>query len=112
MNHSFWHRVPVVRLLLPFASGIGISMFYPSGFALPFLVFLITFGAAAIVYFLFRQFAYRWVYGVLTSICIFSGGIALHQYQNELRSNDHFSHLPAAPYLVIRIDEQPVPKAT
>jgi len=112
MNHSFWHRVPVVRLLLPFVSGIGISMFYPPGLWFPFVVFLVTFLAAIVLYFSIRQFAHRWFFGAIVTLCLFSGGMALHQYQNELRSDTHFSGFPRTAYLIIKVDEQPVPKAT
>jgi competence protein ComEC len=101
MNHSFWHHIPIVRLLLPFSAGIGISMFYPLPFTVCAIAFLSLFLLAVIIYFRLQQFNHRWVFGTLISLGMFWGGMALHQYRNELLSE-----------LVIKINEQPVPKAT
>jgi competence protein ComEC len=112
MNHSFWHRVPLVRLLLPFVSGAGISMFYPPGVWLPFTLFLLTFSLAIVLYFRIRQFAHRWFFGAIVTLCMFNAGMALHQYQDELRADVHFSNVSYVSQLIIEINEQPIPKAT
>lgn len=113
MNHSFWHHIPIVRLLLPFIAGIGLSMFYPIGQGVSSILFLLFFLLAVCVYIKVSSFALRWVFGALITLCMFCGGMALHQYQNELRSGEHFSHhRDTAAQLIIAINEQPVPKTT
>ena len=112
MQNSFWHQVPVVRLLLPFAIGIGISMFYPVALWVSTIGFIITFLLATIIQVALRQFAHRWAFGLMISICMFAGGMMLHQSQNELLSSDHFRFKPTATQLFIKLDEQPITKAT
>jgi competence protein ComEC len=108
MNHSFWHRVPVVRLLLPFSAGIGISMFCQLPFGLICAVFACSFLLSVYLYAREQKFTWRWVFGVAVSVCMFSFGIALHQYRNELRAPDHFAAATSVCAVIVSVQEQPV----
>lgn len=110
MQHPLWHKIPLVRLLIPFACGIVLSLFceIPFGFILACFVFF--FVASIVIHITLKQYRFRWVFGIGMSLCLFSGGWFLHQYQHELRLDEHYSSHKAAQSIYIRVDEEPTPK--
>lgn len=112
MKHSFWHQIPIVRILLPFTLGISYDMFFPTGYDLSVSAFLCSLLAAFMLYFFPKKFAYRWIFGLFISLCIFSGGMAMHSFQNELRLPNHFCQFPASTHAILQIEELPVTKNT
>jgi competence protein ComEC len=112
MQYSFWHTIPIVRLLIPFASGIGVSMFYEVSFELAFAGFCLLFLLALAIQFLLQKFKHRWLFGAIVTLCLFAGGFALRAYQNELRNTKHFIYQPTAQGVFIMLDELPIAKQT
>lgn len=112
MQHPLWHKIPLVRLLIPFASGIVCSLFLeiPFGFIGP--GFVLLFCTSVIVHQTLKQYRFRWVFGVSMNLCLFTGGWALHQYQNELRSDEHYHSQKTAQYIFVKVEEQPAPKSS
>ncbi len=112
MKHSFWHQVPIVRILFPFVIGISCDMFFPIEFYWSFIAFLCLSALSVIVHFSFKQFAHRWVFGLIMSLSVCCGGMSLHKYQNELRLPDHFSRFSTTKSAILKIQEPPVAKNT
>jgi competence protein ComEC len=110
--HSFWHKIPLVRLLIPFALGIGISMFYSVSFPLALFGFGILLLLTFLVHLRIHQYVHRWFFGLCISLCMVAAGFALHAYQNELRSDNHFIYKLTAQSLVVLINEQPTEKSS
>ncbi|MES2559132.1 MAG: ComEC/Rec2 family competence protein [Bacteroidota bacterium] len=110
MKKSFWHQIPIVRLLLPFAAGIGLSMFYPLHIMLAGCVFAVFLCVSVYVQLRFQLFGQRWLFGVSTMGCMFFGGMALHAWQSDLLATTHYSKQARAQYAMVMVDEQPVAK--
>jgi competence protein ComEC len=62
------------------------------------------------IHFRLRQYNYRWVFGVTTSLCLFVAGWAIHDYQDELHRENHYSHVKNAQYVIIVVDAEPIEK--
>lgn len=110
MKNTFWHQVPIVRLLLPFALGIGISMFYPLPVWLTAIGFFVLLLLVIVFAHMARQYKLRWMFGLLVSFCFVIGGMLLHQLQNDWLKASHFRFTPTATKLFIQLDEQPLTK--
>lgn len=110
MKKSFWHQIPIVRLLLPFAAGIGISMFYPLNLHVAVIVFAVLLVLCVYLQVRFHAYGQRWYFGVGMLLCIFFGGMALHAWQSDLTLPAHYRNQKAAKYLCVMVDEQPIAK--
>ena len=111
MQHSFWHKVPIVRILLAFATGVGTSMFYAINHWLSLCYFSIFLLAFIVLPLVFRAFQQRWFTGFAALIMFYFAGILTHTYQNNLFHDSHFSYVPNAKTFLIRIDEEPIKKS-
>jgi competence protein ComEC len=112
MQHPLWHKIPLVRLLIPFVTGIGLSMFVEVSVAPVFYACVLLTSVSVWVYFRVKRFVNRWVFGICINACILSVGWCLHLYHNELRSEHHFSQAKTAEWIWVRVDEEPVVKAS
>ncbi|MES2779418.1 MAG: ComEC/Rec2 family competence protein [Bacteroidota bacterium] len=112
MKHSFWHQIPVARLLLPFAAGIGISMFYPMNLEAAVSLFTCALLCSFFIYVRFQSYSHRWLFGVGVLCCVFFGGFALHAWQSDLSSATHYRCRPEAEYILVMVDEQPIAKTS
>lgn len=110
MKKSFWHQIPIVRLLLPFAAGIGISMFYPINVTLAALLFFALLLVAVLIQQHFQRYQQRWFFGVCVLCCMFAAGMALHAWQSPLTAPSHYRHLPNSRSVVVLVNEQPLTK--
>lgn len=110
MHHPLWHKIPLVRLLIPFVCGILASMNLKV--ALPFSVgcFLLYFVTSVFLFFLFKQYRHRWFFGVSICWCMFWAGWALQVFHNELRLDEHYHRAKDAKYVVVKIETEPVVK--
>jgi competence protein ComEC len=107
VQYSFWHRVPFVRFLLPFAAGITLSLFtqlsyaaVASAFAACFLLFLVT-------HFSLVKYKYAFINGFLLHAMLFTFGTWLNMQQHALRDPLHFSNLDSAEHLLVQVNEVP-----
>lgn len=80
MSFAFLHRYPFLRLLLPLALGIyaGDELFF-GGYELPvgiMLAGILFLSVLLIVAFYLKQYAFRWLFGVLLFLFLFTGGTA------------------------------------
>ncbi len=111
MQHTFWHQVPMVRALLPFACGIGISMFY----SIPFIAALCATIACLLLAicssFWFKAYQQRWYSGLFLSAAFLCFGVLLHLFQHPLRSPQHYSKAVDAITYLVKVDEEPVVKS-
>lgn len=108
MNAGFWHNIPIVRLLIPFAIGVGIDMFYPLALTHAFL--LVTFSILLLLFLTFqKRDQFHFSRGVLTTIVFFVSGICLHQYQ-DIRNRDHYFERKTYTKLILKTTETMVPK--
>lgn len=92
MRKSFWHHVPIVRLLLPFAVGIGMSMFWAVPIAACVSLLCLALLFLAYAFFAFKTFNLRWVFGIAANLFLLSFGITLYQVRNKIPAH-HFSNL-------------------
>lgn len=110
MKKSFWHQIPIVRLLLPFAAGIGISMFYPLNFLFTASLFAVLILLSVYLQLKFTAYGQRWYFGLSMLWCMFFGGMSLHAWQSDLTSALHYRNQTKARYLCMMVDEQPITK--
>ena len=110
MNAGFWHKVPVVRLFIPFVLGVGIAMF--AEFPMPLIIGLLALSIAGCVYFYFYNPSLRlgWIPACFAYLCMFSCGIVLHFLQDIRIRSEYFEHIPRSKWAVVRISDQPVAK--
>ena len=108
MNAGFWHNIPIVRLLIPFAIGVGIDMFYPMAL-LHACLLLFFFLVLLFISVLFKDSVPHINRGVLTVIVFFISGIALHQYQ-DIRNRDGYFDRKQYAKLIVKTTETMVPK--
>ncbi|MBP9187403.1 MAG: ComEC family competence protein [Bacteroidia bacterium] len=110
MQHSFWHKVPIVRILLSFVTGVGTSMFYPVNHYISLVSFGVFLTAFILLPHVFKAFQQRWFTGLALMCMFYWVGILVHTYQNNLFDSRHFSYLPHAKYYLIMVDEEPIQK--
>lgn len=99
-----WHTVPMVRFLIPFLLGCGISMFY----SIPHIWVWLLFATGALVCSLlvWKRSVYT---GIVANILLFVTGIALHQWQDVRMDKQWFMHHDFD-YVVAEISEPAVEK--
>ncbi len=111
MQYSFWHKVPIVRILFAFAAGIGTSMFYAINHWISlsyFVFFLITF---IVLPRILKAYQQSWYAGFAALLMFYFAGVLLHTYQSNLFHGSHFSYTPHAKSYLIRVDEEPIQKS-
>ena len=111
---EFLHRAPFVRILLPLIVGIVCAIYWDSPTSIGFyvatggvlcLLLLVIFKQAA------SAFQWRWVFGVLLTICLFSIGFQLTNSHTDKHHPRHFSKLLNGPGLIVgEVSEQPQAK--
>lgn len=110
MQHSSWHKVPVVRLLLAFSSGIGLSMFISfhswSVLALLIISFLFMVWCPK----LFHACHQKWITGMAVVTLFFCSGIYMHTIRNQ-KTARHFSLVKQPAVYLLQVAEEPVEKA-
>ena len=112
MKYSFWHQIPIVRLLLPFAAGIGISMFYPLGIELASALFGCLLLVSIFIYNRFQGYAHGWLFGGSVLMCVFFGGFTLHAWQLDTTSIFHYQQFKNSKYAIVMVNEQPIAKTS
>lgn len=112
MKHSFWHQVPVIKLLLPFASGIGLSMFYPFPFTMLVGIWVLLACSSILCFVGFKRYSFRWIFGCSISVLLVWSGMLLHRLQDERLDVSFAAHQLKAEYWLVQIDEQPMVKAS
>jgi competence protein ComEC len=110
MSQSSWSKIPFVRFLLPFLSGIITSILVPCSFLFCCTAFVLSFLLFLFAFFVLKSFRFALVNGLLLSAVFYFFGISLHLFQDELFRNDHFSKKASAGSLVLYIDEPVVEK--
>jgi competence protein ComEC len=102
---SFWHCIPLVRLLLPFLAGIALNMklLLNSGF------WLSAFVTSILLFAIFTYFGKKYINFLvgfcLVTSCFVLGGL-LHCLNQQYQYKQHFSN-NAARFLIVEITEQP-----
>src|SRR5574343_383491 len=111
MQHTFWHQVPMVRALLPFASGIGISMFYSIQLQTAIVATLLFIALAICSSFWFKAYQQRWYSGLFLSLTFLCFGVLLHLFQNPLQYAHHYSRAIEPTSYLACVDEEPITKS-
>ena len=88
-----WREIPLVRVIMPFITGILMAMFFPILNQMVTL-FLLCFSFLAGLGWTFARltFRYRWLSGIPLSILLFTVGYQWAFAHNELHNPDHFQH--------------------
>lgn len=110
MYQSFWHKVPLVRILLAFMCGIGTSMFYVFSMETALLLTGITLLLFIILSWLTMPYHLRWLSGIAAIGLFYCFGILLHLHQNHLLQQSHFSYTKPTTYYLAVVNEEPVQK--
>ncbi len=110
MQHSYWHKIPMVRILVPFICGISISMFYSISLPIAFSITILFLAFSILSTIFFNAYQQRWFSGFFLSITFFCVGILLHLVQNPLLYKSHFSRIIAPKSYIIMVDEEPIEK--
>ncbi len=79
-----------MRLLLPFAAGIGIGISIPVDVAFPFWSYLL-FAAAAFPGRLSLKYRRAWVYALMINACLLAAGFVIAVSNTSILAQDHFS---------------------
>lgn len=104
MIAGYWHQIPFVRIVIPLATGIGISMFTN----LPFLpvigISVFLFSLLLLVWKMLQSKLFDLRFGFLFNLLFLCMGIGLHQSHNHLNYSNHYSYHPAK-FLLVEITE-------
>ena len=111
MQHSIWHKVPIVRILFAFAAGIGTSMFYAINHWISLSYFVFFLIAFVVLPRILKAYQQRWFAGFAALLMFYFAGVLVHTYQNNLFHSSHFSYIPHAKSYLIRVDEEPIKKS-
>ncbi len=110
MYLSFWHKVPVVRMLIPFACGIGLSMFRHlpmniliAGMVASLCLYLVTF-------IVIKSYSYRWLHGIILNLFLLLFGWLLHDLRDARLAADYFTHTHNKQWIWMRVTEPPLQK--
>jgi competence protein ComEC len=112
MQHPLWHKIPLVRLLIPLVCGIGVSMFVEWPFLPVFFLALFFVCLMVCIQMLLKRYVHRWMFGVVVNACVFTVGLSLHLHSNELLNVVHYSHAIDAQYVWVKIEEEPIAKTS
>jgi competence protein ComEC len=110
MKKSFWHQIPIVRLLVPFTAGIGISMFNPLPVSVAVLLFVTLLVITIGLQLRSQRYHQRRYFGVSVVCCMFAAGMALQVWQSDLTSPRHYRNLSDSRSVIVLVNEQPVAK--
>lgn len=110
MLHSFWHKVPLVRLLLAFATGI-LSAVYTSP---PMLISLMLLALSILSFFLAKHLSHsyrlRWIPGLFINSAFVALGMLVHYLQQPEAETTHITHLKDVYCYLVTVDEEPLPQ--
>jgi competence protein ComEC len=114
-THLFnWREMPFVRLFIPLALGIVVAENWQPNSPI-WANTILSLSALCVVFLILKKttFRWRWLFGIPLSIFMFSLGVQLVFYQNELRSSNHFKNIldKADEKLVVGIVTDRVEKA-
>lgn len=112
MQHSIWHKVPFVRILLAFACGIGTSMFYTFNLWAVSAAIAFFLLASALIPIFLKAYQHRWFTGVSIEALFFCCGIFVHLFQDPLSLSSHFSYVPRPMQFAVMINKEPVEKTS
>jgi competence protein ComEC len=111
MPASFWHRVPFVRFLLPFAAGITAALIQPFSQSHLLILFFITCSFSLALPHVLKGFGQQWLSGLMLNASLIFFGAWLTCYQDQLHRPGHFSRLNTQ-FIAARLAEQPQLKKT
>lgn len=111
MQHSFWHSVPIVRLLIAFLLGISTAMFYAVHIAAALATAIVFLLLGIVLPKWFSAYQQRWFSGICFFGLFYCLGIVLNIQQNHLNNSNHFSYQPQVNYFLVTVNEEPVKKA-
>jgi len=107
-------EIPFLFWLLPFITGIVLSLYL--GGAIPFTYIIILlfisgagFAGLNLCYNQFKVHQYSWLGGLLMHVVLLCSGWLCIQLNNELRNPNHFSKLKAN-YLIVKVISEPSQK--
>ncbi len=89
-----WREIPLVRVIVPYISGILMAIFIPTisqMVVIPVLLLSLIFCIA--LAFIHLGFRYRWLFGIPLSILFLTIGYQLTFLRNELNDPSHFQNL-------------------
>ncbi|MCU0422345.1 MAG: ComEC family competence protein [Bacteroidia bacterium] len=112
MIQTFWHRIPIVRILVVFVLGIWISFFTTVYPLLCWILIFVFLSAHLFLVVNLQQFSKRWMQGFSLLAVFFVMGTLIRHYQNPMQRRTHFAQVSTADWLVVRLIEMPVKKKT
>jgi len=108
-----WHKIPFVRLLIPFILGVFWALYLPFGFYSCLAGFCVL---VIVVLFLLRnkkthfKFTTQVLVGILFTVCFITIGYLRTYSYNETRQLHHFSDFKKAKYYYITVEDAVIAK--
>lgn len=104
---KIWNSAPLIRLLIPFLTGIITAIFFPyvNSKILPFIfLLLITVGILMFIPLLSRSYQFLWLYGALFNVFFLLSGYQLTVLKTDRLLTTHYSHyLDQSPFIYARV---------
>ena len=110
---NLWNQIPLLRLILPFILGILTAIYYPfdSGYTYYLLAFLIIF-LSLIHRFWSGNYQYRWVFGVLFNLLVFTVAYQYTVLKTANFSPYHYGHYyQKGDQIIAKVIEPPIEKS-
>lgn len=104
-----WNSIPIIRIIIPFLSGILTVILFDFNYSFPLAVFFVLL-AVYLIYLIFLQkkitYKYRWIGGIIIVSFFFFSGYELTVLKKPTHQPTHFSHAVLDKnYFVCRLTE-------
>lgn len=107
MLHSFWHKVPLVRILLAYVFGVLVATRYHPAVQVIILLFIAGVSAQLLLSRTNKSFRFRWIPGVFAMLSFAAAGMLLHWQQQPAQQPQHVLHVTNAKCFWVMVDEVP-----
>ena len=105
MRGSSWHKVPMLRVLLPFITGILCGMY----FEVPYTILIISITLCTFLLGILHAFTlsyhFRWLPGICINLLFIGIGILQIMISDERFPENHFSKLQETKYLSVMLTD-------
>jgi competence protein ComEC len=112
---KIWHQLPLVRLIIPFISGILTAIYNPcqiENFSLIIIPYILIIGFIVLVPSFRISYRKSWIFGLAITVLLFGLGYQLTISKTQKYSRDHFSNfLTGQSNVHARLAASPIEKA-
>jgi len=109
---NIWNQLPLLRILLPFLTGIIIALSLPVDVNIPFLLIISVFCITALFIFFYKRiigsYSKRWIFGLLLNALVFCCGYQITSFRLLRNHPSDFSNIHSLSDTVIATIIDPV----